>query len=87
VFNLDDWTVEELTELVENVEQDKHQTALRLFPDKEPGYVKACLALARYAKARIDMLDDLEKGREHKRKNHENNLSKAYRAIPEFAQW
>lgn len=87
MLNLDEYTSDQLNDFIQKVEFDVQNFAKELFPNKEPGFVKAALALGRYAKSRLDMLSDLSKNRYERASKHEEKMNQAFRAIPEFAQW
>jgi hypothetical protein len=85
--NLDNCSEEELQAIVDRVENDKHKSAVDLFPSKEPGYVKAAIAYAKYCQARLDLIQDMAKGRDHRASKYSEKMDKIYRTIPEWAQW
>lgn len=85
--NLENWTEPQLQELIDKVELDKFKAAAEILPDKPPGFVKIVLIYVKFAKERLDLLDDLAKKRDHKLKNHQDKLNAIYRTLPEDYQW
>lgn len=86
-MNLDNLTQDELEQLVSKVEENEQKAALELFPSKPAGYVKCTLNYLRYCKARLSMMDSLNKNRVSRADKYREECDKIYRAISDYGQW
>lgn len=87
MLNLDECSIEELQEVVQKAEQDITGYARELFPDKPQGFVKAVNTLVKYAKAKIEAMEDRSKGRIPRAEKHEEVANNIWRSLPDYAKW
>jgi hypothetical protein len=87
MLNLDLLNIEELQEIVQKAESDVTNYAKELFPTKPQGYVKAVNLLVKYAKAKIEAMEDRLKGRISRADKHQETANNFWRVLPDYCKW
>lgn len=87
MLNLDQLSIEDLKEVVQKAESNITDYAKELFPERPQGYVKTVNLLVKFAKAKIEAMDDCLKGRISRAEKHEEVCNNHWRALPDYAKW